>query len=150
GQYNHLTIAQALRIADKLHALKEILEGSIREENFNLLNDDWTIEDRCDETLDYWQLKELDLSQKMGTLSGGQKTKVFLAAIFIHKPQLILLDEPSNHLDTSSRQLLYDFMESTKSTLLLVSHDRKLLNLSGTIGELGQHGIRIYGGNYDF
>jgi len=150
GQYNHLTIAQALRIADKLHALKEILEGSIREENFNLLNDDWTIEDRCDETLDYWQLKGLDLSQKMGTLSGGQKTKVFLAAIFIHKPQLILLDEPSNHLDTSSRQLLYDFMESTKSTLLLVSHDRKLLNLSGTIGELGQHGIRIYGGNYDF
>lgn len=150
GQYNHLTIAQALRIADKLHALKEILEGSIREENFNLLNDDWTIEDRCDETLDYWQLKGLDLSQKMGTLSGGQKTKVFLAGIFIHKPQLILLDEPSNHLDTSSRQLLYDFMESTKSTLLLVSHDRKLLNLSGTIGELGQHGIRIYGGNYDF
>lgn len=150
GQYNHLTIAQALRIADKLHALKEILEGSIREENFNLLNDDWTIEDRCDETLDYWQLKGLDLSQKMGTLSGGQKTKVFLAGIFIHKPQLILLDEPSNHLDTSSRQLLYDFMESTKSTLLLVSHDRNLLNLSGIVGELGQHGIRIYGGNYDF
>ena len=151
GQYNHLTIAQALRIADKLNALKEILEGSIREENFNLLNDDWTIENRCDEALDYWQLKGLDLSEKMGTLSGGQKTKVFLAGIFIHKPQLILLDEPSNHLDTSSRQLLYDFMESsTKSTLVLVSHDRKLLNLSGIVGELGKHGIRIYGGNYDF
>jgi len=151
GQYNHLTIAQALRIADKLNALKEILEGSIREENFNLLNDDWTLENRCDEALDYWQLKGLDLSEKMGTLSGGQKTKVFLAGIFIHKPQLILLDEPSNHLDTSSRQLLYDFMESsTKSTLVLVSHDRKLLNLSGIVGELGKHGIRIYGGNYDF
>lgn len=150
GQYNHLTIAQALRIADKLNALKEILEGSIREENFNLLNDDWTIEDRCNETLDYWQLKGLDLSQKMGTLSGGQKTKVFLAGIFIHQPELVLLDEPSNHLDMSSRQLLYDFIQSNKSTLIVVSHDRKLLNLLDTIGELSRHGIKIYGGNYDF
>ncbi|RZF60217.1 ribosomal protection-like ABC-F family protein [Sphingobacterium corticibacterium] len=150
GQYNHLTIAQALRIEDKLNALKEILAGSMKEENFNLLNDDWTIEDRCSETLNYWQLTELDLSQKMETLSGGQKAKVFLAGIFIHQPELVLLDEPSNHLDISSRQLLYDFIQSTKSTLIVVSHDRKLLNLLDTVGELSKHGIKIYGGNYDF
>src|SRR5690606_14240281 len=120
GQYNHLTIAQALRIEDKLNALKEILAGSMKEENFNLLNDDWTIEDRCSETLNYWQLTKLDLSQKMETLSGGQKAKVFLAGIFIHQPELVLLDEPSNHLDISSRQLLYDFIQSTKSTLIVV------------------------------
>src|SRR5690606_22112089 len=150
GQYNHLTIAQALRIEDKLNALKEILAGSMKEENFNLLNDDWTIEDRCSETLNYWQLTKLDLSQKMETLSGGQKAKVFLAGIFIHQPELVLLDEPSNHLDISSRQLLYDFIQSTKSTLIVVSHDRKLLNLLDTVGELSKHGIKIYGGNYDF
>ena len=75
GQFNHLTIAQALRIEDKLNALKEILNGNTSEENFNLLNDDWTIEDRCTEALKYWQLDNLDLSQKMETLSGGQKTE---------------------------------------------------------------------------
>src|SRR5688572_11300551 len=49
GQYNHLSIAQALQIEGKLNALKEILGGSTSEENYNLLNDDWTIEDRCNE-----------------------------------------------------------------------------------------------------
>src|SRR5690606_16315772 len=84
GQFNHLTIAQALRIDDKLTALHEILNGNVSEENFSLLNDDWTIEDRCQEALNHWQLREVDLSQKMETLSGGQKTKVFLAGISIH------------------------------------------------------------------
>src|SRR5574344_804979 len=150
GQFNHLTIAQALRIEGKLNALKDILNGNTSEENFNLLNDDWTIEDRCKEALNFWQLDGLDLSQKMETLSGGQKTKVFLAGISIHKPELVLLDEPSNHLDVSGRQLLYSFIKSTKSTLIVVSHDRKLLNLLDTICELSKHGVKVYGGNYDF
>src|SRR5574343_247234 len=150
GQFNHLTIAEALKIDKKLNALKEILNGNTSEENFNLLNDDWTIEDRCNDALQDWQLTDLDLSQKMETLSGGQKTKVFLAGISIHQPELILLDEPNNHLDIASRQLLYDFIQTTKSTLVVVSHDRKLLNLLDTVCELSKHGIKVYGGNYDF
>ena len=150
GQFNHLTIAQALQIENKLNALKAILNGDTSEENFNLLNDDWTIEDRCTEALNYWQLNYFDLSQKMGTLSGGQKTKVFLAGISIHQPELVLLDEPSNHLDITSRQLLYDFVQTTKSTLIIVSHDRKLLNLLSSVCELSKYGIKVYGGNYDF
>src|SRR5690606_27145227 len=150
GQFNHLTIAQALRIEDKLNALNEILNGNTNEENFNFLNDDWTIEDRCKEALSYWQLSDLDLSQKLETLSGGQKTKIFLAGISIHQPKLFLLDEPSNHLDDSGRQLLYDFIQSTKSTFIVVSHDRRLLNLLNTVFELSQNGIKVYGGNYDF
>ena len=150
GQYNHLTIAQALGIEEKLNALKEILNGNATEENFNALNDDWTIEERCSEALNHWQLNNLDLTEKIETLSGGQKTKVFLASISIHQPELILLDEPSNHLDISSRQLLYDFIQFTKSTLIVVSHDRKLLNLLNKVCELSKHGIKIYGGNYDF
>ncbi|MDO5105167.1 ribosomal protection-like ABC-F family protein [Capnocytophaga sp.] len=150
GQFNHLNIAQVLLIEDKLNALKEILNGNTSEENFNLLNDDWTIEDRCKEALNYWQLNNLDLSQKMETLSGGQKTKVFLAGISIHQPELVLLDEPSNHLDVSGRQLLYDFIQATKGSLIVVSHDRKLLNLLDTVCELSKQGIKVYGGNYDF
>lgn len=150
GQYNHFTVAEGLRVAEKINALKEILDGNVTEENLNTLNDDWTIEDRCTNALQYWQLQDLDLNQKLETLSGGQKTKVFLAGISIHQPEIILLDEPSNHLDDAGRQLLYHFIEASQSTILIVSHDRKLLNLLNTVYELSKNGITVYGGNYDF
>ena len=150
GQYNHFTISEALRVNHKLDALREILDGNVTEEYLNILNDDWTIEERCNNALRYWQLSDLDLTQKIETLSGGQKTKVFLAGILIHEPELVLLDEPSNHLDKVARDLLYDFITSTNSSLIVVSHDRKLLNLLNTVYELSKRGIAIYGGNYDF
>ncbi|MGM8362560.1 ribosomal protection-like ABC-F family protein [Flavobacterium sp. ARAG 55.4] len=150
GQFNHLTIAEALRIDTKLKALHKILNGDTSEENFNMLNDDWTIEERCIEALKHWQLPNLDLNQKLESLSGGQKTKVFLAGISIHQPELILLDEPSNHLDSQSRNLLYDCIESSNSTLIIVSHDRKLLRQLTTVCELNPNGLTVYGGNYDF
>src|SRR5262245_49004122 len=68
GQYNHLTLAEALRIEKKLYALKEILRGNASEENYGLFEDDWTVEERCHEALKYWKLTCLDLSQKMKTL----------------------------------------------------------------------------------
>ncbi|MNJ90744.1 ABC transporter ATP-binding protein uup [compost metagenome] len=150
GQFDHLSVAQALQVEDKLRAFKEILAGNVTEENMNILNDDWTIEERCESALDYWQLSDLDLNQSLGSLSGGQKTKVFLAGIPISQPELVLMDEPTNHLDKNSRELLYAFIRNTASTLLIVSHDRKLLNLLDTICEMSRSGIRVYGGNYDF
>jgi ATPase components of ABC transporters with duplicated ATPase domains len=150
GQFNHLTVAQALKIDVKLNALKEILDGKVTEENMDLLADDWTIEDRCSQALNYWQIENVDLTKKMENLSGGQKTKVFLAGISIHQPYFVLLDEPSNHLDIAGRKLLYDYIATTLSTLIIVSHDRKLLNILDAICELNKHGITVYGGNYDF
>ena len=150
GQFNGFSIAQALNVDSKLKALNSILAGNVTEENLVLLNDDWTIEERCREALAYWKLDGFDVNQKMETLSGGQKTKVFLAGILIHQPKLVLLDEPSNHLDTSARRLLYDFIKSTSASLIVVSHDRKLLNLLDAVYELGKRGITKYGGNYDF
>lgn len=150
GQYNHCTIAQALRIDDKLFALSAIIDGQVTEQNLHLLNDDWTIEERSREALQYWQLDNLDFNQPMASLSGGQKTKVFLAGIQIHEAPFVLMDEPSNHLDSAGRELLYQFIETTSSTLIIVSHDRKLLNLLDTVCELNDRGITIYGGNYDF
>ena len=150
GQYNNYSVAQALGVEDKLKALKEILDGNVTDENMTLLGDDWAIEEWCKEAFTHWKLDELDLSQKMGTLSGGQKTKVFLAGISIHRPEIVLLDEPSNHLDTFSRSILYHYIKSTNNTLVVVSHDRTLLNLLDNVYELGKRGITIYGGNYDF
>ncbi|RZJ86514.1 MAG: ABC-F family ATP-binding cassette domain-containing protein, partial [Chryseobacterium sp.] len=150
GQYNYLTVAQALKVDRKLYALQQILSGDLSEDNYAMLEDDWTIEQRCEDALRHWQLTSLDLSQKMETLSGGQKTKVFLAGISIHRPELILLDEPSSHLDFLARRLLYDFIQTSHATLIVVSHDRKLLNLLNRVAELGKNGINMYGGNYDF
>ncbi|RBQ05806.1 ribosomal protection-like ABC-F family protein [Pedobacter miscanthi] len=150
GQFNDLTIAQALKIEDKLKALNEILNGEVTDENITLLNDDWTIEERCQEALSYWRLNGLDLNQKMENLSGGQKTSVFLAGIIIHRPEIVLLDEPTNHLDVEGRNRLYDYIRSTRNTLVVVSHDRTLLNLISKVCELSSKGITVYGGNYDF
>ena len=60
------------------------------------------------------------------------------------------MDEPTNHLDRRSREKLYDFITSCRITLLVVSHDRTLLNLLASIAELSVGGITLYGGNYDF
>lgn len=150
GQFNNQTIAQALGIGEKIDALNDILGGIVTDDNLNLLNDDWAIEDRCREAFAHWGLNGVELSQKMGTLSGGQKTKVFLAGITIHGPETVLLDEPSNHLDIETRSLLYHYIKHTNNTLVVVSHDRKLLNLLDTVYELSKRGITVYGGNYDF
>jgi len=150
GQFNGITIAQALHIEQKLNALKAILDGMVRDENLVLLNDDWAIEERCAEALAYWQLEALDLRARMSTLSGGQKTKVFLAGIMIHNPELVLLDEPSNHLDADSRSRLYNYIQHARNTLIIVSHDTALLKLLHPVCELNKHGITTYGGNYDF
>lgn len=150
GQFDDFTLAQAIGIDRKLKALSGILSGNFTDENISVLDDDWTIEERCKEALAYWQLDDLDVNSKMGTLSGGQKTKVFLAGIKIHNVETALLDEPSNHLDLNVRQLLYRFVLETSCTLAIVSHDRTLLNLLDTMCELSKHGIKVYGGNYDF
>ena len=86
----------------------------------------------------------------MNLLSGGEKTRVFLAGMDIHHPSVVLMDEPTNHLDSSGRQRLYDWVEKYRSTLLVVSHDRTLLNLLPEICELEKHQINYYGGNYEF
>ena len=150
GQYDSLTIAQALRIDRKQQALQAILAGDASTENFNQLDDDWNIEERSVAALDSWGLGQFPLSYPMHLLSGGEKTRVFLAGMDIHNPSVILMDEPTNHLDSSGRQRLYDWVEKCHSTLLVVSHDRTLLNLLPEICELEKHQLTYYGGNYEF
>ncbi|WP_294283647.1 ABC-F family ATP-binding cassette domain-containing protein [uncultured Chryseobacterium sp.] len=150
GSFDDLSVAQCLQIDQKLDALQKITAGEVNEVYFETLNDDWDIEERSRKALQYWRLGNLDVNQKLGSLSGGQKTKVFLAGMMIHEPEVILVDEPTNHLDLEGRNLLYDFIGKTKSTVVMVSHDRALLNLADTIFELSNQGISTYGGNYDF
>ncbi|NDW08822.1 ribosomal protection-like ABC-F family protein [Dysgonomonas sp. 520] len=150
GQYDNLTISQALGIEDKLNALHAILGGDASQLNFDLLNDDWDIEERALAALASWGLQHLGLSDQMEFLSGGEKTKVFLSGINIHSPSVVLLDEPTNHLDADARHQLYELIESGRSTIIVVSHDRTLLNLISLTYELHKGGVEMYGGNYEF
>lgn len=150
GQYNHQSIAEALQIDEKQKALHAILNGDASIENFNRLDDDWNIEERSQVALDTWGLEKFSLSQPMQSLSGGEKTRVFLSGMELSEPSVVLLDEPTNHLDQQGRERLYEWIRKTDTTLIVVSHDRTLLNLLSTTCELSRQGVAFYGGNYDF
>lgn len=150
GQYDDLTVAQALEADKKIQALDAILKGDADPQHFTDLEDDWQIKESVNQALQRWRLANLTPDVLMSSLSGGQKTKVFLAGIDIHQPGIILMDEPSNHLDANGRQQLYELVTELKATILVVSHDRTLLNLMPETFELSESGIAAYGGNFNF
>lgn len=94
-------------------------------------------------------LIEKDLQKKCSELSGGMQTKLTLAAAMYLEPQLLILDEPNNHLDMEQLKQLEDFLTSYKGALIMVTHDRKLLNNVCTkIIEISSAGSRTYNGSY--
>ncbi|MDR3118285.1 MAG: ATP-binding cassette domain-containing protein [Mediterranea sp.] len=144
------TIAEALDVSEKIAALHAIYGGTAEQIYYDTLNDDWDVENRCHQALEYWGLQYTTLESSISLLSGGEKTKVLLAGLALHKPDIVLLDEPTNHLDLSARKKLYEYIVSTKATVVVVSHDVSLLDLLDTTYELSSKGIKLYGGNYDF
>jgi ATPase subunit of ABC transporter with duplicated ATPase domains len=111
-----------------------------------------TIIDICDannKLFNQFNLSHLASNRRIATLSGGETTKLFLAHCFDSSADFIFLDEPTNNLDASSRELLYRAVQQWQGGLLIASHDRALLNLMDHIMELTSLGIRSYGGNYD-
>lgn len=82
-------------------------------------------------------------------LSGGERMRVSLARLLIREPDLMLLDEPTNHLDHKAIEWLEEFLQSTKSTVLFISHDRLFIDRVATrTAELSHGEIKLYPGNY--
>ena len=144
------SVAEILQVDDKLSALKAIEQGSLLQAHYDVLDDDWDIESRCRDALAKCGIFNVELDAPVDSLSGGEKTKVFLAGLFAHSPDILLLDEPTNHLDRAGRNLLYRFVEQSRALIVVVSHDIRLLNLMRITCELNSHGMKQYGGNYDF
>ncbi len=92
---------------------------------------------------------EEDFNKTMDMLSGGQKTRVSLGKLLVMKPDILLLDEPINHLDLTSIEWLETFLMNYKGTVVIVAHDRYFLDRIVTkVIDLSMHTAHVYKGNY--
>ncbi|MFF1716472.1 ribosomal protection-like ABC-F family protein [Streptomyces sp. NPDC058268] len=143
-----LSVAEVLGVAAVIRALDAVESGDVSEEHFATIGDDWDIEERTRAQLDRLGLSGLALDRSLDTLSGGQVVSLGLAAQLLRRPDVLLLDEPTNNLDAEARHQLYDVLSDFSGCLLLVSHDRALLDRMERIAELGSDELRSYGGNF--
>lgn len=87
--------------------------------------------------------------KKISTLSGGERTRLALAALLLEKPDLLILDEPTNHLDIGTLKWLEQYLSSYRGSIIIVSHDRYFLDRSvNRIFEIEHHKLKAYEGNY--
>lgn len=92
-----------------------------------------------------------DVYKLVGSLSGGERAKVAFAIMMLERGNVLILDEPTNHLDIGSKEMLEDALEEFDGTIIMVSHDRYLLNRIPTkIIEMTSSGYQIYDGKYDY
>ncbi|CRZ18180.1 ABC-F family ATP-binding cassette domain-containing protein [Mycolicibacterium neworleansense] len=143
-----LTVAAVLGVAPVLDALAALADGDAGEAVFTTIGDDWDIEERSRAQLDRLGLAGVALDRRLGTLSGGEVVSLGLAAQLLKRPAALLLDEPTNNLDSDARHRLYDALDSYTGCLLVVSHDRVLLDRMDQIAELYRGEMIFYGGNF--
>jgi ATPase subunit of ABC transporter with duplicated ATPase domains len=137
-----------LGIQEKWNALHRVQVGELCEHDFELIDNDWGLESEVTTLFQRLDLSPLLLESPFTTLSGGQKTKVLLAKTMLSKADFILLDEPTNNLDSASRKILLEWIKNSAQGFIIVSHDRELLGSMDEIIELTAKGIHRYGGNY--
>ena len=146
------TVSDLLGITAARDALHAIEAGETGEAAFAAVGDDWDVEERARAWLDRLGLGRpglggVGLDDRVERLSGGETILVALAALFLRRPDIMLLDEPTNNLDLDARQRLYNAVASWSGVIVIVSHDRELLALVDQVADLSGGGIRMYGGN---
>ncbi len=113
--------------------------------------DGYALEARAREVLAGLSFSQERMDGDVGLLSGGWKMRVALARILLMRPDAMLLDEPSNHLDLESLIWLEAFLKGYEGALLMTSHDREFMNrIVGKIVEIDGGSLTTYSGNYDF
>jgi ATPase subunit of ABC transporter with duplicated ATPase domains len=142
-----LRVDEALGIAAARRAVHAIEQGDAAAEHFATVGDDWDVEDRARAILGRLGLGHIDLERRVGNVSGGEAVLLSLAARFLQRPDVLLLDEPTNNLDIAARQRLYGAVAAWRGALVLVSHDRELLNMVDHVADLRDGTIRLYGGS---
>lgn len=141
------TVADAFGVRADLERLKRALSGEGTAEDASAA--DWTLDDRLAAALDAVGLGDVAPHRPLVSLSGGQRTRVALAALVFGQPDMIVLDEPTNNLDVEGRAMVARILGQWKGGAIVVSHDRALLRQMDRIVELSSLGARLYGGNWD-
>jgi ATPase subunit of ABC transporter with duplicated ATPase domains len=139
------TVADLFGASDGLALLQRAEQGTASVED--LAGADWTLEARLTAALDRLGL-DAHAGTLLATLSGGQRTRMALAALVFAEPDFILLDEPTNNLDRAGRAAVIDLLAGWRAGAVVVSHDRELLETMDAILELNAFGATRYGGNW--
>jgi ATPase subunit of ABC transporter with duplicated ATPase domains len=142
-----LTVADLLGIARALNAITMLEAGDASPEVFDAIGEDWDVAERARTQLDRLGLSHLDLTDRIARLSGGEIMLVALSAQFLHRPAILLLDEPTNNLDVHAKQRLAEAILTWPRVMVIVSHDRELLERVDQIAELRDGTLRTFGGN---
>ncbi|MFD5945327.1 ABC-F family ATP-binding cassette domain-containing protein [Streptomyces collinus] len=143
-----LRVDEALGIAGQRAALHAIEAGDVSETHFETVGDDWDVEERALATLGELGLGHVELDRTIGEVSGGESVLLRLAALLLRRPDVLLLDEPTNNLDLYARRRLYAAVQSWPGVMVVVSHDRELLDLVDQIADLRSGRVTWYGGNH--
>ena len=143
----HHTVADHLDVSDALLLLDRLDQGMGSVEDAGAA--DWSLPGRIDAALQQVGLPAFAPGRRLDTLSGGQRTRLALARLLLARPDIILLDEPTNNLDADGRHAVIDLLRSWRGAAIVVSHDRALLREMDAIVELTTLGARLYGGNWD-
>lgn len=141
------SVASLLGIEAAVHAVRAITAGDASDAHFHAVGDDWGVEERALEVLHRFGLPD-DLDRTVGTLSGGEAVLAAVAGLLVRRPPITLLDEPTNNLDRPARESLYDAIRTWPGVLIVVSHDRELLECVERIVELRGATARTYGGTF--
>ena len=136
---------------DRLDEMDAIIEryGEVQARYEEL--DGYALDGRAREVLSGLSFTQEMMDGDVGKLSGGWKMRVALARILLMRPDVMLLDEPSNHLDLESLIWLEEFLKNYEGALLMTSHDREFMNRIVTkLIEIDGGGLTTYSGDYEF
>jgi ATPase subunit of ABC transporter with duplicated ATPase domains len=140
-------VGELLGIAATRRALHAIEAGGTDAALYDAVGDDWDVEERAVALLDRLGLGAVDLDRTVAGLSGGECTLLGLAGRLLSRPDVLLLDEPTNNLDGVGRSRLAAVVRDWTGALVVVSHDRELLDGVDAVAELRAGSLRTYGGN---
>ena len=141
-----ITVADALGVSEPLTLLARVVAGEGNADDFAAA--DWTLEPRLEAALAEVGLTGIGFERMMGSLSGGERTRVGVARLLVEEPDLLVLDEPTNNLDADGRAAIHALIERWNGGVLVASHDREVLELMDRIVELTPVGVRIVGGGW--
>ncbi|WEK28225.1 MAG: ATP-binding cassette domain-containing protein [Candidatus Pseudomonas phytovorans] len=144
------TLADLAQVGPVVAALERIEQGSVETRDFDTVGERWDIREQLQAHLQRHGLGQLDWRQPARSLSGGQAMRVALIGAWLSDADYLILDEPSNHLDSGARAQLLSMIEAWDRGMLVISHDRSLLAHMVRIVELSSLGLQAYGGNYSF